>query len=181
MLADQSRLINPYPREHFVLLYSNDNKCDNLVSMYINEGLKRKQLCVYASIRMNERVSPKISSQIIHYEENIKNENLLNISLKPFYISALNNDMKPFEDIKKELVNKVTDRKDTRIRFVCDLTGFLFNTTHFDECIDLEQWWQNKPFPGSYVCLYPNLMLSKYPFHFQKNIVFRIHDNVILC
>lgn len=181
MLADHTTLMNPSSKEHILLLYDDDYKRNEAVAMYINEGLKRNQLCVNCSINIDGKTNADMSSKIIDYAENIKKENLLSVDLKPFYNSVLNNDLTPFEDIKKQLVNRVKDREDKHIRLVGDLANLLFNATHFDKCINLEEWWQRKPFEGSCVCPYSTLMLNKYPFNSQKDRVFHTHDKVILC
>ena len=181
MLADHTTLTNPHSKEHILLLYDDDYKRNEVVATYINEGLKRNQLCVICSVYSHGKPNIDLSSKITDYAENIKKENLLNIDLRPFYNSALNGDLTPFEDIKKQLVNKVKDREDKHIRLVGDLVGLLFNSTHFDKCINLEEWWQKKPFEGSYVCPYSTLMLNKHPFNTQKDRVFHTHDKVILC
>jgi len=181
MLADHTTLTNPHSKEHILLLYDDDYKRNEAVSMYINEGLKRNQLCVNASINIDGKTNADLSSKITDYAENIKKENLLSVDLKPFYNSVLNNDLTPFEDFKKQLANKVKDRKDRHIRLVGDLASLLFNATHFDKCINLEEWWQKKLFEGSCVCPYSTLMLNKHPFNTQKDRVFHTHDKVILC
>ena len=181
MLADHSTLMNPSSKEHILLLYDDDNKRNEAVATYFNEGLKRNQLCVNASINLDGKTNADLSSQIIDYAENIKKENLLNVDIKAFYNSVLNNDLTPLEDIKKQLVDKVKDRKDKHIRLVGGLASLLFNATRFDNCINLEEWWNKKPFEGSYVCPYPTLMLNKHPFYSHKDRLLHTHDKVILC
>lgn len=181
MLADHSTLINPRSGEHILLLYDDDYKRNEAIATYINEGLKRNQLCVIASANTDGKTNANLSSLIIDYEENIKRENLLNVDLRPFYNSVVNNDLTLFEDIKTKLVDKVKDRKDKHIRFVGDLVSLLFNAERFTECINLEQWWQKRPFEGSRVCTYQTLMFIKHPFYLYKSRVFDCHDKAVLC
>jgi hypothetical protein len=83
-----------------------------------------------------------------------------------------------FDAIKDELKSKVANRADKHIRFVGDCADLLFRNKHFDECIRLEEWGQQKPFEGSYLCPYPKQLIDKYPFSFHKFRVISNHDVV---
>jgi len=64
---------NPPAHGHIAILYDNEDYRDTLVTDYINEGLKRRQLCVYASIQCrNNAHLRKIKSRIINFDDNIK-------------------------------------------------------------------------------------------------------------
>ena len=69
--------------QHVMLLYHN-NSDRNLASVnYINQGLKAKQLCVYASVdAANSSRLRKISLQINDYNKNINKRNLIIVNLK---------------------------------------------------------------------------------------------------
>jgi hypothetical protein len=66
--------------EHIMLLYEDKNKRNKAIIEYINEGLKNGYLCIYAPIDIDNFKSisliDSLSSTIIHYKENIRNENL---------------------------------------------------------------------------------------------------------
>jgi hypothetical protein len=88
--------------------------------------------------------------------------------------------MKPFEDAKKLFAERAKGRADKHVRFVGDGTGFLFRNKHFDECATLEEWWQDKPFEGSYVCPFEKKFFNAFPHdvHSERAIVVT-HDVVI--
>lgn len=123
-----SILINPPAKKHIVLLFDDINNLDALVADYINEGLKRGQFCVYASVYLRDgrHHMEKLSILIDDYKENVRKENLLVVDLAPLYISALIGDVGPFEEAKKLFVEKAKGRADKHVRFVGDATGFLF-------------------------------------------------------
>jgi hypothetical protein len=110
----------------------------------------------------------------------VEKGNLLVVDLAPFYISALMHDIKPFEKAKKLFAENAENRKDRHVRFVDDGTGFLFKNKHFDECAVVEQWWQEKPFEGSYVCPFPNSFFNTFPHDiYSKRVVVATHDIVV--
>ena len=177
-MREYSSLVNPDSDEHIILLYDDNYNRDDAVIRYINEGLKRNQLCILA-LNRDEKTIAKMSSEIVNYDENINKENLLIEDSKPLYFSALGGDMKPFDDLKEQLIVRVKDRLDKRIRIVGDVVSFLFKNKHFDECIALEEWWQKKPFEGSYVCPYPKSIFAEYSFNDHKDRLFNTHDKLI--
>jgi hypothetical protein len=167
-----SLLQSPPANGHIALLYDNKEDLDLAISRYLNEGLRRQQFCVYATVHFRDKGHiEKFSTLIDNYKENVEKGNLLVVDLATFYISALLGDMKPFEEAKKLFAENVKDREDKHVRFVGDGTGFLFRNKHFDECAMVEQWWQEKPFAGSYVCPYPKQFLDTYPHHIHSNSV----------
>jgi hypothetical protein len=176
-----NRLLNPNNNDHIILLYDNDQSRDDAVTQYLNEGLKRNQLCVYASIHMREKEHLKhIADKIENYEENIATGNLLVIDLAPFYIAALCDNLTPFENARQMFVDKVKDRADKHIRFVGDGTGFLFKNKHFEACLALEGWWQQKPFVGSCVCPFSKSIFEAYPYsNYQRSLLTAKHDVAI--
>ena len=95
--ATSSLLINPPNEKHIVLVYDDPDVLDASIADYINEGLKRGQFCVYATIHVrDDGYADKFHSLITDYDENVKKGNLLIADLAPLYISALIGDMKPF-------------------------------------------------------------------------------------
>ena len=174
-------MISPPTNNHIVLLYSDRNDLPTVVADYINAGLDRGQFCVYATVHFrDEDHIEKVSSLIKNYRENVEKGNLLVVDLAPYYISAMMGDMKPFDGAKKLFAEKVKERADKHVRFVGDGTGFLFKNRHFDECAMVEQWWQEKPFEGSYVCPYPKSSLETDPNEYHaRHAVMVTHDVVI--
>ena len=179
--ATPSLLINPPKNSHIALFYDNRNDLDRTLADYINIGLDRGQLCVYATVRhRDEHHIERISRLITDYAKNVEKGNLLIVDLASYYLSALLGDMKPFEDAKKRFASKASERADNHVRFVGDGTGFLFKNRHFDECAMVEQWWQEKPFEGSYVCPYLRTPFETFPHDLHaKRAVMATHDIII--
>ena len=98
--------------KHAILLYQNKYNLDLTSAQYINQGLKEKQLCVYASVHCSDKSHlSNITSQITDYQENISMRNLLIVDLKPFYECALKGDLTPFKDLETELREELAKRR----------------------------------------------------------------------
>ena len=109
---------------------------------YIDEGLQKDQLCIYLSMHNMEKDHPKtILSQIPHLN-NSKEKNFMIIkNSDDYYINAACENLKPFEDLKKQIFEKsILDNK-KEIRIICDIPNLLFNNKHFDQCVAVEEWW----------------------------------------
>ena len=174
-ISSHNALVNPPQNGHIALMYENDLQRDKAVANFINEGLKRNELCVYASVRV--RISghlEEFSKLIDSYEENVKAGNLAIIDFAPFYVAAMSDDLEPFEQASEQIKDMVKKRENKGVRFVGDCADFLFKNNHFDECVRLEEWGQTEPFEGCYLCPYPKQLINKYPYELHK---FRIHAN----
>jgi CRISPR/Cas system-associated endoribonuclease Cas2 len=172
---------NPPNNEHILLLYDNEDERDKLTAKYINEGLKHEQLCVYASV-MNpdtRTLNDTLKSRIVDFDNNIKEGNLLLVNLSTHYLGALASDLEPFNIMERELTDRAKIRQDKHVRIVADCAGFLYENKHFDECVELEQWWHQKPFEGSYLCPFRNSLCDKFPYNHHKYRVFGNHDIII--
>ena len=142
---------NPLYNEHIMLLYEDKNKRNTVIIDYINEGLKNGCLCIYASVDIDNSkgitLIDSLSSRIINYEENIKNGNLQFINFKPYYESALKGDLTIFEKLKSELeytlYKRLSEGKKEKILIFADAAWSLSETRNFNECIDIERWWQD--------------------------------------
>ena len=167
------------PPSHIMITYNDENKLDVLTSIFINEGLKRNQLCIYAMRELNEEKMKKLSTTIIDYKENVTMGNLLILDLTPYLTSVLNHDLKPFEDLKKSVLEKVKERPDKHVRFCGNLVSFLFKNKHFEQCFLLEEWWQSNPLGGTALCHYQNSMFNEYPYSEQKERIFNTHNNIV--
>ena len=172
---------NPPINEHIILLYNNEDERDTLIAHYINEGLIREQLCIYASVMNLDdgTLNKTLRSKIVDFDKNINEGNLVLINLSSHYEAALAGDLEPFDVLQKGLTDKTKNRKNKHVRLVGDLVGFLFEKRHFDECLELEKWWHHKPFEGSYLCPYPNSLCDKLPYDYHKYRVFGSHDIVV--
>jgi CRISPR/Cas system-associated endoribonuclease Cas2 len=151
-ISNHYRIIDDPPiNEHILLLYDSEDERDKLAAEYINEGLKRGQLCVYASV-MNPDIrtlNNTLKSRIVDFDNNIREGNLLLIKLSTHYVGALAGNLEPFNTMERELTERAKIRQDKHVRIVADCAGFLYENKHFDECVELEQWWHQKPFEGS--------------------------------
>ena len=102
--ATTSLLINPPKNSHIALFYDDRIDLERTVADYINIGLARRQLCVYATIRhRDEQHLERIYRLITDYAENIEKGNLLVVDLASYYLSALLGEMKPFDEQKSSL------------------------------------------------------------------------------
>ena len=140
-------LINDIKNEYIMLLYEDNNKLNNTMIDYINEGLKNGCLCIYASVDVGNSTSisliDNLSSKVENYEENIQNENLQFINFKPYYESALKGDLTLFEKLKSELeytlYKRVSEGKKDKILIFADAACSLSDNRYFKESIDLEK------------------------------------------
>ena len=176
-------LITPSNNMHLILLYAKQDDLDKAISAYINEGLKRGQTCVHASVSLaNEGYLENFSSQITNYQENIEKGNLIVIDLVPYYVNAMVGNFESFNKLKEEMIfkaNKDINRKDKHIRLIADCATLLLKNRHFEECINLENWWHEKPFDGSYLCPYPKSLLDQYPFNAFLSRLIHNHDVIV--
>ncbi|HEX6671940.1 MAG TPA: MEDS domain-containing protein [Nitrososphaeraceae archaeon] len=160
----------------------------NSILQYINEGLEQGQLCVYISIHNIEKKHSKmILTQIPNLKKLYKKNFIIIKNSDDFYINATCDNLKPFEDLKKQIFEKVILDCKKEIRIVCDISNLLFKNKHFDQTIALEEWLDqtieelNKihGLTVSLICLYNSHNFRKLPHKFHKH---RINDNhSIIC
>jgi len=181
MLADDSALVDPRGKEHFLLLYKDESRRDQNVIKFINEGLKRNQLCIHATLDRNEKTLSKMASQILDYETNIKNGNLIIANIEHLYKSALREDWKSFDDFAMAISFDTQSRSDRYIRIVGGCAPFLFQNKYLKQSIVLEEWVQRKPFNGSMVCPLLSSLFEEDPFKNYQQVYLRCHDRVIIC
>jgi hypothetical protein len=176
-------LTNPFLNCHIILLYEDQQELDTAIADYINEGLKRGQLCVHASVQLNgPNYIQNFSSKINNYERNLREGNLLLVNLADFYVNAMTENLDAFNNLRAEITEKAKNdekRNDKHVRLTADCATTLLKNKHFDQCINLENWWHEKPFEGSYVCPYPNKLLKQYPYNYYMFKLFHNHDIVI--
>ena len=185
---------NLLSNEHIMLLYKDRNNRNNFIIDIINEGLKNGCLCIYASVDIDNSKSisliDSLSSRIINYEENIRNENLKFINSKPYFEYALKGDLTVFEKWKSELeyalYKRLSEGKKDKILIVGDVACTLYETRNFKECINLEKWWQgvhsdwkrnNKDI--TVVCPHPNYVFKEESEQKIKNKIGNSHNATI--
>jgi hypothetical protein len=177
-------LVNPPYNGHIVLLYESQPDLDNAIATYINEGLKRGQLCVHASVNLNNQdYIQNFSSQITNYQENMEKGSLMIIDLTLYYVQAMIGNLNAFNKLKEEIINianKNNNRKDKHVRLTADCANLLFKNQHFSQCILLEEWWHQESFQGSYLCPYPKDLVSQFPYKAYISRLFH-QDDVIIC
>lgn len=109
-------LLNHLNKNHIAIPYETREESIGVIADYLNEGLRCKQLYVYATVPYGNKCHlERFSSLIIEREENVRNGNLLFINLALFYISTLIGDMKAFEEIKRLFSEKIHDRIDKHV------------------------------------------------------------------
>jgi CheY-like chemotaxis protein len=183
--------------QHVMLLYDNDYD-RNLASVnYINQGLKEKQLCVYASVDAHDSAHLQtMSLQVNNYDENINKRNLLVVDLKPFYDSALAGDLTPFENFKAQLLQELTDGGGHKgVLIVADCADYLSRNKHFEKCNMVEKWWQDsyvrwlqeqqqqqekekekQNYSLNVICHHPGSILNRHPFEQYRNQISHNHS-----
>jgi hypothetical protein len=183
MVAGMQRVVNPSSNEHIMLLYDNDNDRNEIAIDYINEGLRRGQLAVYASVNASDTsYMSKISSKIRDYKNNMNLGNLLVMKLETFYERALIGDLEPFKDFKALIEEVLKERiiagKNGEAVVVADCADNLSRNEKFDECVYVERWWQNTHLEWhksnlqiTVVCPHPSSVLNKSSIaHYRQRI-----------
>ena len=180
--------------EHVMLLYEDKNKRNNFIIDVINEGLRNGCLCIFASVDLDDTkgisLIDSISSRIINYEDNIKNENLQFINFKPYYEAALKGDLTIFEKLKAELEDmlskRVSEEKNDKILVFADAACHLSETKNLNECAYLEKWWQDIHIDWSrnnknitVVCPHPNCVFKEELEQIIKDEICNSHNATI--
>lgn len=179
-LSDQTLIFEPNLDAHVMVVYTDHAKLDDLVCSFLNEGLKRKQFCVYSTVNLDHTIFEKISSKIIEFENNIKKGNLIMVDLKPYLLSVMHRDLTQFKKLKRSVSNKVRKRANKHVRLYDDLASHLYENKHYEECFFLERWWQKNPFQGTKICPYQDSILNNNPIQ-KKHELFDAHDSIIVC
>lgn len=183
--TENNVLINPSSdTQHVLLLYKDKNDLEKAIVTYINEGLKRDQLCLHSSVNLvSDNQIKKFALLINDYQENKQEGNLLMLNLEPHYKQATVGNLKPFDTLVKNTINKGTqdynDGLHKQIRLTLDCAGLLIKNGYFEEGVILENWWHQKPIVGSYLCCYPEDLFDKFPNNVYFSTLFNSHDAVI--
>lgn len=105
-------LVDPLQDSHIILLYENQQELNDALITYINEGLERGQLCVFATVLLhNNDFLTNISHRIRNFENNIKNENLILVDMANYYVQAMIDNFEDFDKFKSELMERVKNDK----------------------------------------------------------------------
>ena len=174
-------------------MYENDSSRDLASAQCINQGIEEGQLCIFASVNAyNTSQLERISSLIHGYEENINKRNLLIIDLKPFYDSALTEDLTPFKEFEMQLQQELRMREDNKdVLIIADCADNLFINQRFDQCEMVENWWHDvyikwlrqQQVKGqnnfTVICPYSSKLLGKNPFNQHKHQISHNHSITI--
>lgn len=91
-------------------------------------------------MHLDNKILDELLSKIKNCDKHLEDENLLIIDLKPYYTVIMEQNLEPFNDLKKYVLEKKSKRENKSIRLWGDLVNDLFEQKHFDECVLLEQW-----------------------------------------
>ena len=171
---------------------------------YINKAVKKGFLTIYLPINgannnINNNVASKLSKIVmpesIDNEENMKLGNILTLDTQTFYNFALAGDLHPFEELKV-LIEEAIEEKRTACKrnneeelIVVVVTGVaaeLNRDEKFDECINVEKWWQKthsewqqKGLKVTVICPHLSPKLDKSEFMYYKQAISSLHDIVV--
>jgi hypothetical protein len=175
--------------QHAMLLYSNaSDDEDKAAAKYVNEGLRRGYLTVYVPINTYDTSDlSKIISEIVDYKENVNRGNLLTLDIRSFYNFALAGNMAPFEDLKtmveEAIKERIASKSNDEIILVIGVVGGLAESQKFDECLNLEKWWQKthsewlqKGLKVTIICPHFSPILDKNQFIHYKQTISSLHD-----
>jgi hypothetical protein len=177
--------------QHAMLLYSNDSddEEDKAAAKYVNEGLRRGYLTFFLPVDTDNDAShmSKLMSEIVNYKENVNRGNLLTLDIRSFYNFALAGNLEPFEELKtmveEAIKERIASRRNDEIILVMGVVGGLAENQKFDECLNLEKWWQRthsewlqKGLNVTIICPHPGPILDKNQFIHYKQTISSLHD-----
>jgi hypothetical protein len=186
-------------QQHAMLLSRGDEQ--EASTQYINEALKKGYLTIYLPINgSNNNSSASSLSKIvlpgsIEYEENMNRGNLLTLDTRTFYNFALAGDLQPFEELKvlieeaieeKKIASERNDEEEPIVLVVAGVAAELNRNEKFDECINVEKWWQKthsewlqKGLKVTVICPHLIPKLDKTEFMHYKQAISSLHDIVV--
>lgn len=191
--TNDSTKIHLNQQRHAMLLYRGDK--EDAVTKYVNEALSRGYLTVYLPINgannnnNTSHLSKIALSESIDYEENVNRGNLLTIDMRTFYNFALAGDLQPFEELKVLIEEAIEERIATKgneeelIVVVAGVAAELNRNEKFDECINVEKWWQKthsewlqKGLKVAIICPHLSPTLDKDEFMHHKRAISSLHE-----
>ena len=188
--------------QHAILLSRSDEQAAG--TEYINKALKKGFLTIYLPINgannnINNNGASKLSKIVmpesIDNEENMKLGNILTLDTQTFYNFALAGDLHPFEELKvlieeaieeKRTASKRNDEEELIVVVVTGVAAELNRNEKFDECINVERWWQKthsewlqKGLKVTVICPHLIPKLDKSEFMHYKKAISSLHDIVV--
>jgi hypothetical protein len=173
--------------QHAMLLYSNDE--DKAAAKYVNEGLRRGYLTVYVPVDTDDNAShtSKMTSGIVNYEDDVNRGNLLTLDIRSFYDFALAGNLQPFEELKtmveEAIKERIASKRNDEIILVMGVVGGLAENQKFNECLNVEKWWQKthsewlqKGQKVTIICPHPSPILDKNQFMHYKQTISSLHN-----
>ncbi|HYF99393.1 MAG TPA: MEDS domain-containing protein [Candidatus Saccharimonadales bacterium] len=180
---DENILVNPVANTNIILIYENELDLDNAISTYLNEGLKRGQICVYASVSLgNNGYLENFSSHIVNYQENVESGNLKLVDLASYYVNTMVGNLKSFDNFKKEIISILEqdkNRVDKHVRVTEDCATLLFKNKRLHPCMLVKEWCRRNPLEGSYLCPYPRSLLNQFPYNNYVSRILNDQDIII--
>ena len=169
---------------------------------YVNEALKRGYLTLYLPINgsnNNNNTAPHLSKKVlaesIESEENMNRGNLLTFDTRTFYNLALAGDLQPFEELKvlieeaieeKRIASKRNEEEKLNVVVVAGVAAELNRNEKFDECINVEKWWQRthsdwrqKGLKVTVICPHLTRKLDKDEFTHYRQAIASLHEIVL--
>jgi hypothetical protein len=173
--------------KHALLLYGNNTERDSVTAELINKGLEENQLCIYASVDAYDKSHlATLRSKIKNYEKNINEKNLLIVNLKPFYDSALKEDLTLFEEFRTQIDLESKRRANKRVIILADCADNLLRNHCFEQSELVERWWhrvylewtQNGKEQNHVTIICPHLdsLLCNHPFDKYSHKIFDNHN-----
>ena len=93
--------------KHIMLLCQNEKLRNEAAAQFINRGLEREDLCIYASVDAFSENSytsvSKLAPKIKDFQNNCNKNNLQIVDFKPYYEAALLGDLALFKLLKQKL------------------------------------------------------------------------------
>jgi hypothetical protein len=90
--------------------------------------------------------------------------------------------LESFDKLKKELIS-IADQDKNRVNKYIRITGdcamLLLKNKHLEPCILVEEWCNQNPLKGSYLCPHPRSLLSQFPINAYISKLFHNHDIII--
>lgn len=121
------------------MIYEKELDLDNAIATYLNEGLRRGQVCVHASVSLaNEGYLENFSSRIVNYQENLENRNLKLVYLASYYVNAMVSNLESFDKLKEEIISFIKrdkNRINKHVRVTEDCATLLLKNKHLEQCI----------------------------------------------
>jgi CheY-like chemotaxis protein len=172
-LSGYHALVKSFNQQHVMLLYKNPEDRSVVELQSINEALSEGQLCVYASIDMNDKsLLKKFVSKIPNCQRHIEQGNLLIVNFMPHYNSALAGSLVLFERLLDKIEQTIAERKSLgksgKTLIVPDAARHLVRNGYINQSAKLESWWQktyknciDKGLDMSIVCAHPTSVLRE--------------------